>query len=162
MLHSIYQQIWKTQLWPQDWKRSVFISFPKKAVSKNVQITVHLHSFHMLAGLCSKSFKLSFSSMWTEHFQTFKLDFKEAEEPEIKLPTYFGSWRKQGSSRKTSVSASLTMLKPLTVWIKTNWKILEKMEISDHLTCLLRNLYAGQKETVKTGYGTIDWFKIGK
>ena len=120
MLHSIYQQIWKTQLWPQDWKRSVFISFPKKAVSKNVQITVHLHSFHMLAGLCSKSFKLSFSSMWTEHFQTFKLDFKEAEEPEIKLPTYFGSWRKQGSSRKTSVSASLTMLKPLTVWIKTN------------------------------------------
>ena len=129
---------------------------------KNVQTTIHLHSFHVLAGLCSKSFKLSFSSMWTKNFQTFKLDFKEAEEPEIKLPTYFGSWRKQGSSRKTSISASLTMLKPLTVWITTNWKIPEEMEIPDHLTCLLRNLYAGQEATVKTGYGTIDWFKIGK
>ena len=54
------------------------------------------------------------------------------------------------------------MLKPLTVWITTNWKIPEEMEIPDHLTCLLRNLYAGQEATVKTGYGTIDWFKIGK
>ena len=63
VLHSICQQIWKTQLWPQDWKWLVFISFPKKAVPKNVQTTVHLHSFHMLAGLCSKSLKLSFSSI---------------------------------------------------------------------------------------------------
>ena len=54
------------------------------------------------------------------------------------------------------------MLKPLTVWITTNWKIPEEMEIPDHLTCLLTNLYAGQEATVKTGYGTIDWFKIGK
>ena len=54
------------------------------------------------------------------------------------------------------------MLKPLTRWITTNWKILQEMEIPDHLTCLLRNLYAGQKATVRIGHGTTDWFQIGK
>ena len=75
----------------------------------------------------------------------FKLDFKKAEEPESKLPTPVGSSKKQESSRKTSTSALLTMAKPLTVWITTNWKILKEMGIPDHLTCLLRNLYAGQE-----------------
>ena len=68
---------------------------------------------------------------------------------------------KQESSRKTSTSAFLTMPKPLTVWITTNWKILKEMGITDHLICLLRNLYAGQEATVRTGHGT-DWFQIGK
>ena len=54
------------------------------------------------------------------------------------------------------------MPKPLAVWITTNWKILKEMEIPDHLTCLLRNLYAGQEATVRTGHGTADWFQIGK
>ena len=92
----------------------------------------------------------------------YKLGLEEAEEPEIKLPTSIGSQRKQGSSKKTSASPSLTMLKPLTVWITTNWKILKEMGIPDYLTCLLRNLYAGQEETVGTRQGTTDWFKIGK
>ena len=77
----------------------------------------------------------------------YKLGFKEAEEPEIQLPTYVGLWRKQGSSRNTSFSASLIKLKYLTVQITTNWKILKEMRILDHLTCLLRNLYAGQEVT---------------
>ena len=64
--------------------------------------------------------------------------------------------------KKTSTSALLTMPKPLTVWITTNWKILEEMGIPDHLTCILRNLYAGQEATVRTGHGTTDWFQIGK
>ena len=64
--------------------------------------------------------------------------------------------------QKTSISALLTMPKPLTVWITTNWKILKEMEIPDHLTCLLRNLCAGQKATVRTGQGRTDWFQIGK
>ena len=63
---------------------------------------------------------------------------------------------------KTSISALLTMPKPLTVWITTNWKILKEMRIPDHLTCLLRNLYAGQDATVRTGRGTVDRFQIGK
>ena len=92
----------------------------------------------------------------------FKLALEKAEEPEIKLPTSAGSWNKQESSRKTSISALLTMPKPLTVWITRNWKILKEMGIPDHLTCLLRNLYAGQEATVRTGHGTTDWFQIGK
>ena len=92
----------------------------------------------------------------------FKLDLEKAEEPEIKLPISTGSSKKQENSRKTSTSALLTMLKPLTVWITTNWKILKEMGIPDHLACLLRSLYAGQEATVKTGHGTTDWFQIGK
>ena len=92
----------------------------------------------------------------------FKLVLEKAEEPEIKLPTSAGSWKKLESSRKTSISALLTILKPLTVWITINWKILKEMGISDHVTCLLRILYAGQEATVRTGHGTTDWFQIGK
>ena len=96
------------------------------------------------------------------NFQMFKLDLEKAEEPEIKLPISVGSSKKQESSRKTSLSALLTMPKPLTVWITTNWKTLKEMGIPDHLTYLLRNLYAGQEATVRTGHGTTDWFQIGK
>ena len=92
----------------------------------------------------------------------FKLVLDKAEEPEIKLPTSAGSWEKQESSRKTSISALLTMPKPLIVWITRNWKILQEMGIPDHLTCLLRNLYANQEATVRTGHGTTDWFQTGK
>ena len=92
----------------------------------------------------------------------FKVVLEKAEEPEIKLPTSAGSWKKQESSRKTSISALLTTPKPLTVWITRNWKILKEMGIPDHLTSLLRNLYAGQEATVRTGHGTTDWFQIGK
>ena len=92
----------------------------------------------------------------------FKLDLEKAEEPEIKLPTSIRSSKERESSRKTSTSVLLTMPKPLTVWITTNWKNLKEMGIPDHLTCLLRNLYAGQEARVRTGYGTTDWFQIGK
>ena len=86
----------------------------------------------------------------------FKLVLEKAEEPEMKLPTSAGSWKKQESSRKTSISDLLTMSMPLTVWFTINWKILKEMGIPEHLTCLLRNLYAGQEATVRTGHGTTD------
>ena len=89
-----------------------------------------------------------------------QVGFEETEEPEIKLPT--GLWRKQRHSRKTSTFASLTTLKPLIVWITTNWNILKEMGIPNHLTCLLRNLYVGQEAKVRTIHGITDWFKIGK
>ena len=92
----------------------------------------------------------------------FKLDLEKAGEPEIKLPRSAGSSKKQESSRKTSTSALLTIPKPLTMWITTNWKILQEIGIPDHLTCLLRNLYAGQEATVRTGHETTEWFQIRK
>ena len=92
----------------------------------------------------------------------FKLVLEKAEEQEIKLLTSTESLKKQESSRKTSTSALLITPKLLTVWITTNWKILQEMGIPDHLTCFLRNLCAGQEAMVRTGHGTTDWFQIGK
>ena len=93
----------------------------------------------------------------------FKLVLEKAEEPEIKLPISAGLLQKQESSRKTSVSALLTMPKPSTMWITINCgKILQEMGITDHLTCLLRNLYAGQEAAVRTGHRTTDWLQIEK
>ena len=92
----------------------------------------------------------------------FKLVLEKAEEPEVKLTTSAGSWKKQESSRKIYMSALLTMPKPFTVWITINWKILKAMGILDHPTCLLRNLYADQEATVRTGHGITDRFQIGK
>ena len=77
----------------------------------------------------------------------FKLDLEKAEEPEIKLPTSVGSLKKQENYRKTSIFALLIMPKPLTLWITANWTILKAMGIPDHLTCLLRNLFAGEEAT---------------
>ena len=79
----------------------------------------------------------------------FNMGLEKVEEPEIKLPTSDGSSKKQESSRKTSISALLTKPKPLTVWAIINWKILKEMGISDHVTYLLRNLYAGRKKQLE-------------
>ena len=95
------------------------------------------------------------------NFQMLVLE--KAEEPEIKLQTSAGSWKKQESSRKTSISALLTIPTAFDcVDHNKLWKILKEMGIPDHLTCLLRNLYAGQEGTVRTGHGTTDWIQIEK
>ena len=92
----------------------------------------------------------------------FKLDLEKAEESEIKLPTNVGSLKKRGSSRKTSISALLTMPKPLTVWITTNCGKFFEMGTPDHLTCLLTNLNTGQEATVRTRHGKQNGSKLGK
>ena len=135
VLHSICLQIWK-----QTNKQKNFISghrigkvqfsfqSQRKAMPKSVQTTTQLHSSHTLAKLCSKFCKLGFNNMQTDNFQMFELDLEKAEEPEIKLPISIGS-QKARESRKTSTSASVTTLKPLTVWITTNCgKFLKRAE----------------------------------
>ena len=129
VLHSIFQQIWKTWQLPEDWKSSVFIPIPKKGGAKDCSdyctIMVMSHDNKVIF----KILQSCFSSTWTEKFQMYKLDLEKAEEPEIKLPTSVGSQKKQGISRKTSTSTSLNMLKPLTVWITINCgKNLKKWE----------------------------------
>ena len=78
------------------------------------------------------------------------------------LPTSIGSSKKQKSSRKTPIYALLPTPEPMTVWITTNWKILQEMGIPDHQTCLLRNVYAGQEATVRTAHGTTEWLQMRK
>ena len=119
VLHSC-QHIWKTQQWPQDWKRSLFIPIPKKDNAKECSnyCTIVLISHASKVMLIILQARLQ--QYVNRDFLMFKLVLEKAEEPEIKLPTSTGSWKKQESSRKTSISALLTMPKPLTVWITIN------------------------------------------
>ena len=120
MLHSICQPIWKTQQWSQDWKRPVFILILKKGNAKECW---NYHTIALISHTSKVMLKFSkpgFISMWTVNFQIFKLDLEKAEEPGKKLPTSVGSLKKWESSKKTSTSAFLTMLKILTVWITVN------------------------------------------
>ena len=153
VLCSIQKQIWKTQQWPQDCKRSVFIPIPKKVNTKECSNYHTVELISHVSKVMLKSFKLGYNITWTENFQMYTLDL-EADEPEIKLPTSTESQKKQENSRKTFVS--LTMLKPLC-GSQQLWKILKGMGIPEHLTCLLRNLHAG-----RTRHGTTGWFQIGK
>ena len=118
VLHSICQQIWKTQQRPQDWKRTVFIPISKKGSAKECSnyrtIALISHTSKMMLKILQARLKQYVN------FQIFKLVLEKAEEPEIKLPTSAGSSKKQESSRKISISALLTMPKPLIVWITIN------------------------------------------
>ena len=120
MQHSICQQIWKTQQWSQDWKRSVFIPIPKKGIAKECSnyrtIVLISHASKVLL----KILQARLQQYVNRELPDVQTGFKKAEGPEIKLPTSDGSWKKQESSRKTSISALLTMPKPLTVWITIN------------------------------------------
>ena len=119
-LHSICQQVWKTQQWPQDWKRSIFIPIPKKGNAKECS---NYHTIALISHASKVMLKIlqaRLQNMWTINFLMFKLVLEKAEDPEIKFPTSVRSSKRPESSRKTSISALLTMPKPLTVWITIN------------------------------------------
>ena len=147
---------------PQDWKRSVFIPIPKKGNAKQCSNYCTIALISHASKVMLKILQARFQQYVNHELPDVQAGFRKGRGTEIKLPTSIGSSKKQKNSRKTSISALLTMSKPLTVWITTNWKILKEMGIPDHLTCLLRNLYAGQEATVITGHGTMNWFQIGK
>ena len=163
VLHSICQQIWKTQQWPQDWRRSVFIPIPKKSNAKE-------HSKRCITAPISHASKVMLKIL-----QANLQQYMNRELPDVQAGLRKGRgtrdqianicWiiEKQENSRKTSASALLTTPKPFDCMDHNKWwKILKEMGIPDHLTCLLRNLYAGQEATVRTGHGTTNWFKIGE
>ena len=164
VLHSICQQIWKTQQWPQDWKRLVFIPVLKKGYAKECSNYCTIALISHASKVMLKILQARLQQYMDCELPDVQAGFRKAEEPEIKpeIRTSAGSWKKQKSSRKTSISALLTTPKPLTVDHNKLRKILKEMGIPDHLICLLRNLYAGQEATVGTGHGTTDWFQIGK
>ena len=135
----------------------------RKAMPKNAETATQLHSSHTLVKECSKFSKPGFSNKWTMNFQMFKLVLEQIEEPEIKLPISAGSLTKTREFQKNIYFCFIDYAKACDcVDHKKLRKILKWMEILDHLTCLLRNLYAGQETTVITGHGTTDWFQKGK
>ena len=155
----ICQKIWKTQQWPQDWKRSVFIPIPNKAISNYPTIALISHASKAM-------FKI---------LQARLQQYVNAELPDVQA----GFWKGRGTRDQIanicwimekardfqkSICFCFTEYAKAFDCVDHNqlWEILKEMGIPDHLTCLLRNLYAGQEATVETGHGTTDWFQIGK
>ena len=124
VLHSVCQQIWKTQQWPQDWKRSVFIPIPKNGNAKECsnyhKIALISHATKVMLKILQARLQQYVNHELPDVQAGFEHLKEKGEEPEIKLPTSAGSWKKQESSIKTSISALLTMPKPLTVWVTIN------------------------------------------
>ena len=153
VLHSICQQIWKTQQWPQDCKMSVFIPNSKKGNLKEC-------SNCRIIALISHASKVMLKILQARLQQYVNCELTDVQGEFRKgRGTSFGSLKKEESSRKTYISVSLTMPKPLTVWITANSGKFWEMGIQEHLTYLLRNLYASQEATVRTGHGTTHWFQ---
>ena len=129
VLHSICQQIWNTQQWPQDWKRSVFIPIPKKGNAKECSnyrtIALLSHASKVMLKILQARLQQYVNCELTD----VQAGFRKGRGTRDQMPTSAGSWKKQESSRKTSISALLTMPKPLTMWITINWKILKEMGI---------------------------------
>ena len=142
------------------------VSFHSNSIQWQCQKMLKLpHNFTNLTHLekqCSKFSKPGFNSTWAINLQIFKLDLEREKEPEIKFPMSIGSLKEQESSRKTSTSALLIMPKTLTLDHNKMWKILQELGIPDHLTCLLRNLYAGQEAPVRTDIEQQNGSKSGK
>ena len=186
VLHSIDQHIWKTQQWPQDWKRSVFIPIPNKdwdakegsnyhtiavcipvpkgqfssqspiriAMPKNVQTTTQLHSSHMLARSCSKARLQQYMNWELPDVQT---GFRKGRGTRDQIANIHWITEKAREFQKNIHFCFIDYAKAFDcVDHNELWKILQEMGIPDHLTCLLRNLYAGQETTVRTGRGTTD------
>ena len=155
MLHSVCQQMWKAQQWPQDWNRSVCIPIPKKGNAKECS---NYHRIALISQASNIMLKILMycNSTWIMNLQMFKVDLEKAKEPEIKLPTSAGSSKKQQFQKNIHFCFIYYIKTFDCVDHNKLWKILKEMGIPDHLTCLLRNLYAGQKATVRTGHGTTD------
>ena len=137
-------------------ERSVFIPIPKRSNAKESSNYCTIVLISHAGKVMLKSFKLGFSNTWTKKFQMAKLGLGKAEEPEIKLPTFVGSYGKQENSRKTSTSVSLTMLKPLTMWTTTNCrKFLKRWEYQTTLGGSWETCTGGP---VRAAHGTTDWF----
>ena len=163
VLHSICQQIWKTQQWLQDWKRSVFIPIPNKGNAKECS---NYHTIALISHISKVMIKI--------------LQARLQQYVNLELPDTQSGFRKDRGTRD-QIANILCIIKKVREFQKNIyfcfidyakafdcvdhnklWKILKEMGILDHLTCLLRNLYAGQEATVRTGHGTTDWFQIGK
>ena len=162
MLHSICQKIWKTQQWPQDWKRSVFIPIPKKGNAKECSNYCTVALISHASKVILKILQARIQQDVSHELPDVQAGLEKGEEPEIKLPTSSQSSKKQESSR--NIYFCFIDYSKAFDYVDHNklWKILKEMGIPDHLTCLLRKLYAGQEATIRTRHETMDWFQMGK
>ena len=160
MLHSVCQQIWKTQQWPQDGKRSVFIPIPKKGNAKecsnNCTIAPNSHASKLTLKILQTRLQL-----YVKWLPVVQAGFWKGRGTRDQIANIQWITEKEREFQKNIYFCFIDYTKPLIVWITTNYgKFFKRWEYQ--LTCLQRNLYAGQQASVRTGRGTRDWFQIGK
>ena len=163
VLHSICQQIWKTQQWPQDWKRSVFIPNLKKGNAKECS---NYHTIALISHTSKVKLKIlqaRFPQYMKHEFPGVQAAFRKGRGTKDQIANICWIIEKTREFQKNIYFCIIDYAKAFDCADHNKmWEILKKMGIPDHLTCFLRNVYAGQEATVRTGHGTADWFQIGK
>ena len=163
VLHSIWQQIWKTQQWPQDWKRSVFIPIPKK---RNVKESSNYRTISLISHASKVMLKILQARLQqyvNSELPDVQAGFRKGRGSRDQIASIHWIIKKARELEKNIYFCFIDYAKDFDcVDHNKLWKILQEVGIPDHLTCLLINLYAGQEATVRTGHGTTDWFQIGK
>ena len=153
VLHSTCQQIWKTQQWPQDWKRSVFIPIPKKGNAKG------RWNYHIIALISHARLQ----QYMNKELPDVQAVFWRGRGTTDQIVNICGVMEKAREFQKNIYFCIIDYTKAFDcVDHNKLWKIIKEMGISDHFSCLLGNLYVGQEATVRTGHGKMDWFQIGK
>ena len=167
VLHSISQQIRKTQQWPQDWKRSVFIPIPKKSNAKEwsdyCTIALISHASRVMIKILQARLQEYMNYTLKDVLSDVQARFRKGRGTRNQIANIRWIIEKAWELQKKYPLVPYWLHQSLWLWDHNKLrKILREMGISDHLTCLLRNLYAGQEATIRTGHGTTDWFQTGK
>ena len=161
MLHSICQQIWRSQQWPQDLERSVFIPIPKKGKTKECS---NYHTIALISHACKVMLKILQARL--QQYVNYELPdvqagFRKGRGTRDQIANLLWIIKKAREFQKNIPFCFIDYAKAFDcVHHNKLWKILKELGIPDHLTCLLRNLCAGQEAAVRTGHGTMDWFQI--
>ena len=163
VLHSICQQIWKTQQWPQDWKRSVFIPIPKKGNAKEYSNYCTIALISHASKVILRILQARLQQYMNNELPDVQAGFRKGRGTSNQIANICWIIEKAREFQKNIYFCFTDYAKALDC-VNHNklWKIVQEMGIPDHLTWLLRNLYAGQEATVRNGHGTTDWYRIGK
>ena len=163
MLHSICQEIWKTQQWTWDWKRSVFIPIPKEGNPKECSDYSTIALISHTSKVMLKILKARLQQYLNHEPPDVQAGFRKGRGTRDQIASICWIIKKSRNFQKNICFCFIDYAKAFDcVDHEKLWKILQEMGLPDHLTCILRNLYAGQEATVRTGHGTTDWFQIGK
>ena len=163
VLHSICQQIWKTQQWPRDWKRSVFVPIPKKGNAEECSNYCTIAFISHVSKVMLKILQARLQQYVKRELPDVQAGFRKGRGTRDQIANICWIIEKAREFQKNIYFCFIDYAKAFDcVDHNKVWKILKEMRVSDHLTCLLRNLYAGQEATVRTGHGTTDWFQVRK
>ena len=162
VLHSICQQIWKTQQWPRDWKRSVFLPIPKKGNAKECSNYLRIALISHISKVMLKNFQARLQQYVNCELPDVQAGFRKGRGTRDQIANINWIIEKAREFQK-NIFCSIDYAKAFNCGNYGKlWKILKEMGIPDHLICLLRNLYTSQEATVRILYGTTDWFKLGE